>query len=140
MINEELLRKNVVILDEMTYRKKLRGLKQYFMKSYKYLIFNIMPNLIELGKKDGIYSVDIPTDYYFEKCYGKLQLLFSVKNDVLIIEDLVPNDILIQCHMKLLPLYHGTPYYQNKDLFKLKLLEKRNEKDYREIKEEYSKD
>ena len=78
-INEKLLQKNVVILDEITYTKKLRGLKKYFMKSYKYLTFQIMPNLIELGKKDGIYSVDIPTDYYFEKCYGKLKLLFSVK-------------------------------------------------------------
>lgn len=136
-INEKLLQKNVVILDEITYTKKLRGLKKYFMKSYKYLTFQIMPNLIELGKKDGIYSVDIPTDYYFEKCYGKLKLLFSVKNDVVIIEDLVPHDILIQCHMKLLPLYHGTPYYQKKDLFKLKVLEKTNEKDYREIKEKY---
>lgn len=68
MINEQLLRKNVVILDEITYRKKLRGLKQYFMKSYKYLTFQIMPNLTGVGKKDGIYSVDIPIDYYFEKC------------------------------------------------------------------------
>lgn len=133
MINEKLLKKNVVILDEITYKKKLRGLRQYFMKSYKYLTFEIMPNLIEIGKKDGIYSVDIPTDYFFEKCYGKLQLLFSVKNDVVIIEDLVPHDILMQCHMKLLPLYHGTPYYQEKDLFKLKVLEKSNEEDIRKI-------
>lgn len=133
MINEKLLKKNVVILDEITYKKKLRGLRQYFMKSYKYLTFEIMPNLIEIGKKDGIYSVDIPTDYFFEKCYGKLQLLFSVKNDVVIIEDLVPHDILMQCHMKLLPLYHGTPYYQEKDLVKLKVLEKSNEEDIRKI-------
>ena len=123
-INENLFRKSVVILDEVSYNKKLRGLRQYFMKSYKYLTFNILPSLSDPGKKDGVYSVDIPTDYFFEKCYGKLQLLFSVKNDVVIIEDLVPSDILLQCHMKLLPLYHGTPFYQEKDLFKLKLLEK----------------
>ena len=123
-INEDLFKKNIVILDEIGYTKKLRGLKQYFKKSYKHLIFEIMPVLKEMNKKDGSYSLDIPTDYFFEKCYGKLQLLFSVKNDVVIIEDLVPSDILLQCHMKLLPLYHGTPYYQDKDKFKLILLEK----------------
>ena len=80
-INEKLFRKSVVILDEVSYNKKLRGLRQYFMKSYKYLTFNILPSLSDPGKKDGVYSVDIPTDYFFEKCYGKLQLLFSVKNE-----------------------------------------------------------
>ena len=123
-INEDLFKKNIVILDEIGYTKKLRGLKQYFKKSYKHLIFEVMPVLKEMNKKDGSYSLDIPTDYFFEKCYGKLQLLFSVKNDVVIIEDLVPSDILLQCHMKLLPLYNGTPYYQDKDKFKLILLEK----------------
>ena len=127
-INENLLKKNVVILDENLFTKKVRGLKQYFIKSYKHLTFDIMPNLIEIGKKDGVYSVDIPIDWYFEKCYGKLQLLFSVKNDVVIIEDLIPSEILLQCHMKSLPIYHGTPYYSEKDLFKLRLLEKSYEK------------
>jgi len=129
MVNTNLLKKNVVILDENDYKKKLKELKKYFMKSYKYLIFQIMPNLIVLGKKDGIYSVDIPIDDLFVKCYGQLKLYFSVKNDVVIIEDIMPCDILLQCHMKMLPIYHGIPYYQDKDLFKLKVLEKKNEKE-----------
>ena len=129
MVNTKLLRKNVVILDENDYKKKLKGLRKYFMKSYKHLIFQIMPNLIEYGKKDGIYSVDIPIDDLFVKCYGQLQLYFSVKNDVVIIEDIMPCDILLQCHRGMLPLYHGIPYYQEKDLFKLKVLEKKNEKE-----------
>lgn len=127
MINKQLLNRYVVILDEGNFKKKLKSLKMYFMKSYKYLTFEIMPNITKFGKKDGIYSIDIPIDEYFVKCYGKLQLYFSVKNEVVIIEDLLPSEILMQCYMKMLPLYHGVPYYQEKDLFKLKLLEKANE-------------
>ncbi|MBR2711266.1 MAG: hypothetical protein IKE89_02225 [Bacilli bacterium] len=127
MVNTYLLKKNIVILDENDYRKKLKGLKMYFKKSYKHLVFEIMPSLSEYGKKDGIYSIDIPIDELFIKCYGKLQLYFSVKNDLVIIEDITPCDILLQCHKGILPIYHGIPYYQERDLFKLKILEKNNE-------------
>ena len=127
MVNTYLLKKKIVILDENDYRKKLKGLKMYFKKSYKHLIFEIMPSLTEYGKKDGIYSIDIPIDELFIKCYGKLQLYFSVKNDLVIIEDITPCDILLQCHKGILPIYHGIPYYQERDLFKLKILEKNNE-------------
>ena len=123
MVNEKLLKKGIVILDETDFKKKLKGLKRYFLKSYKYLTFKITPELIKTGKKDGSYSVEIPIDDYFKKCYGKLELYFSIKNDVVILEDLFPREILMQCHMKELPLYHGVPYYQKKELNKLKVLE-----------------
>lgn len=128
MVNNELLKKGIVIIDENNFRKKIKGMKRYFIKSYKYLSFNIMPELIKTGKCDGNYSVEIPIDEYFKKCYGNLQLYFSIKNDVVIIEDILPNEILIQCHMKNLPIYHGIPYYQHKDLIKLKILEGINER------------
>lgn len=124
MVNNELLKKGIVILDETNYRKKVKGLKRYFLKSYKHLIFKILPELIRTGKKDGNYSIELPIDEYFKKCYGKLELYFSIKNDVVIIEDIFPTDILIQCHMKELPVYHGVPYYRDIDLNKLKVLEK----------------
>lgn len=122
-INQELLKKNILILDEINYYKKVRGLEKYFAKSYKHLIFKTLPVLTAKGKKDGKYSVEIPIDHFFEKCYGKLELFFTVQNDVVIIEDIQPSDILFQCYMKYLPIYHGVPYYQKKDLFKLKILE-----------------
>lgn len=129
MINNDLLVKNIVILDEALYTKKVKGLKRYFLKSYKALIFEVIPELTRSGKKDGVYSVVIPTDSVFEAVYGKLELYFSVKNDVVIIEDIVPSDILIQCHMKSLPIYKGMPYYRKQDLFKIKVMEKKNEKE-----------
>lgn len=129
MINNDLLVKNIVILDEALYTKKVKGLKRYFLKSYKALMFEVIPELTRSGKKDGVYSVVIPTDSVFEAVYGKLELYFSVKNDVVIIEDIVPSDILIQCHMKSLPIYKGMPYYRKQDLFKIKVMEKKNEKE-----------
>ena len=48
--------------------------------------------------------------------YGTITLKFSVKNDIAIIEDIEPNDILIECYMKNLPIYKGIPYSTQKDL------------------------
>ena len=73
---------------------------------------------------DGIYEVDLPTDKLFEKVYGKLQVKFSVRNDVAIIEDIVPNDILLACYEKEVPTYKGIPYDTEKDLAKIKIMEK----------------
>lgn len=128
MVNNELFKKGIVILDENNYIKKVKGMKRYFIKSYKHLIFKIIPELSRTGKSDGSYSVEIPIDDYFKKTYGNLELYFSIKNDVVIIEDILPSEILIQCHMKDLPIYHGIPYYQEKDLVKLKILEGINER------------
>ncbi len=129
MPSEKNMKKSIVILDENLYTKKVKGLRRYFLKSYKALIFDIIPTLKKSGKKDGCYSVLIPTDKMFESVYGKLELYFSVKDDVVIIEDIIPSDILIQCHMKSLPIYKGMPYYRKQDLFKIKVMEIKNEKE-----------
>lgn len=112
------------ILDENLYIKKTRALRRYFKKVYKSLIFEILPKLMLDGKKDGIYEVALPTDELFEKVYGEIILKFSVKDDNVIIEDILPNDILIACYSKTLPTYKGIPYDTEKDLAKLKIMEK----------------
>lgn len=116
--------KYVQLLDENLYKKKELALKRYFRKAYKYLIFEAIPKLRQDGKQDGIYQVKLPTDALFEKVYGEMMLKFSVKNDIAVIEDIEPNDILLICHAKNLPLYHGIPYDSKKDLTKLKIMEK----------------
>lgn len=112
------------LLDENLYIKKQRALRRYFTKTYKYLIFEVIPKLIQEGKIDGIYELELPTEKLFEKVYGKMLLKFSVKNDNVIIEDIVPNDILIACYSKELQIYKGIPYETEKDLAKLKIMEK----------------
>ena len=114
---------SVRFLDENLYIKKKKGLSRYCRKSYKDLILNVFPKLVELGKKDGCYEVELWTEPLFEKVYGKIVLKFSVQNDVTIIEDIEPSEILIECYMKNLPVYKGIPYANKKDLFKIKMME-----------------
>lgn len=113
----------VTFLDKNLYTKKQRALAKYFRKAYKYLIFQAVPKLKEPGKIDGLYQVELPVDDLFVKVYGKLTLKFSVKNDITMIEDIEPNDILIACYEKDLPVYKGIPYDSEKDLKKIKIME-----------------
>ena len=114
----------VSFLDMNGYKKKERALRRYFKKAHKYLIFEAIPKLKNDGKIDGLYEVELPTDDIFEKVYGKMLLKFTVKNDTAIIEDIVPNDILIACYEKSMPIYKGIPYDSQKDLEKIKIVEK----------------
>lgn len=114
----------IKILDERTYTKKERALRKYFMKAYKYLIFKAVPTLHKENKKDGLYELDLPSDLLFERVYGKLRLLFKVEKDVAIIEDILPNDILMACFARELPIYKGVPYNTRRDLEKIKIAEK----------------
>lgn len=111
-------------LNENDYRKKERALKRYFMKSWKYLEFKFYPTLKKKGKKDGIYKIALPTEKIFEKVYGPLELHFSVKNDVAILEDIEPSEFLMKCFERNLPIYKGIPYYRKKDLEKIKIVER----------------
>ena len=116
--------KAIVYLDQNDFNKKHRVLRRYFMRSYKYITFKLIPTLQKEHKQDGRYEVEIPVEELFKKVYGPMKVLFSVKNDVAIIEDILPNDILISCYEKDLPTYKGIPYSSEKDLTKIKIVER----------------
>lgn len=116
----------VVYLDENDFIKKQRALQKYFTKCYKYLIFKAIPKLKEPNKIDGIYEVELPSEELFKKIYGPMKLKFSVRNDIAVLEDIVPGEYLINCYMRDLPVYKGIPYNSEKDLFKIKLEVKMN--------------
>ena len=111
-------------LDENDFRKKERALRKYFMRNYKYLIFDFYPKLIHEGKKDGIYEVKLNTNKLFESVYGEMKLQFSVKKDVAVLEDITPGDFLLDLYEKEIPCYKGIPYRNKKDLEKIKIMEK----------------
>ena len=113
----------LLYVNENDFRKKKRALSRYFKKCHKYLIFEAFPKLKQKGKKDGIYELELPSPKLFEKVYGKIMLKFSVKNDVAILEDITPNDILLACYSKDLPTYKGIPYDTKKDLEKIRIVE-----------------
>ena len=116
----------VTYIDENDFIKKQRALRKYFTKCYKYLVFKAIPKLKEPNKKDGIYEVELPSGDLFKRIYGPMKLKFSVQNDIAVLEDITPSELLLNCYMKDLPVYKGLPYDTSKDLFKIKLEVKMN--------------
>ena len=112
------------VYDQNRYRQKTRALHRYFAKTYKYLIFEIIPKLLEENKKDGYYEIDLPVSELFKKVYGRMTFLFHVRDDRAYFEDITPNEILRACYEKELPVYNGMPYNTEKDLNKIKIVER----------------
>jgi hypothetical protein len=109
--------------DANEFNKKLRALKKYQMRSYKYIIFKLDYEK-DFSMVKGRHELEIPTDPIFKKIYGQVKIIYYVFEEGLIIEDLVPGDILKACYMKELPSYKGVPFRDEKDIFKIKLVEK----------------
>jgi len=111
-------------LNENDFRKKTKALSRYFRRNYKYLIFKIYPKLKCEHKIDGKYEVELSTSELFRKIYGPMKLLFSVKNDNAVLEDITPSELLTLCYERDLKTYKGIPYSCVKDFKKLKIMEK----------------
>lgn len=107
--------------DQNDFIKKFRSLKTYFPLSYKNLLFCIDKKRI-YSFEDGKYVQELFTTNEIKFVYGSIKLYFSVKDGTVIIEDLEPADFLIDGYSRLLNTYHGIPYRDKKDLFKIKLL------------------
>lgn len=119
----------ILFKDYIDYIKKKRSLDKYLGKSFRYLVVYAIPKLKQPNKKDGLYSIDLQADEVFNKVYGNAKLIYSVKNDIAIIEDIEPSDLLKQGYFQLLDTYKGIPYRDEKDLFKIRLmLGEKNEK------------
>lgn len=112
----------ITYLNKNEFTKKERALKKYIMGAYKYWIFDAVPILQRENKKDGRYELELPVDKLFEKVYGKVKILFTVKNDIVILEDIVPSEILLDMFRSELPTYKGVPYRNEKDKFKIELM------------------
>lgn len=110
--------------------KKYRSLKTYFPLSYKDLLFHLdKRKLYEL--KDGTYVKELLTTEEIKFVYGTIKLCFSVKNGNIVIENLEPEDFLLDGYYTLLNVYQGIPYRNEKDLFKIKLLKNMKEKKWK---------
>lgn len=112
----------ITFLNENDFNKKMRAIKKYSMNAYKYWLFNALPILKKENKIDGVYELELPVNDLFRKVYGSVKVLFSVKNDIVILEDITPNEILMAMFMKELPTYKGIPYRDAKDKFKIDLV------------------
>ena len=112
----------ILFRDYVDYTKKKRAIDKYLGKSFRYLVLYAIPELKKPNKKDGLYSIDLQADDIFNKVYGDLKLVYSVENDVAIIEDIEPNQILLDGYFQELSTYKGVPYRDEKDLFKIRFI------------------
>lgn len=112
----------ITFIDENEFSKKMRAIRRYSMNAYKYWIFEALPILKRENKKDGVYELELPVNEVFKKVYGDVKVLFSVKNDVVILEDITPSEMLMNMFMGDLPTYKGIPYRDSKDKFKIDLV------------------
>lgn len=125
-------------INENEFHKLERSLKKYNMLAYKKLYFDFYPKLKEgnfLGeeitqdKEKGCitYELKLPTDAMFSKVHGDIKLIYHVydKDKLILIDKLVPEDILTEGHQSELVTYKGvmvSKEHSDKDIFKINLL------------------
>ena len=113
-------------LDENDFIKKFRSLKTYCPRSYKDLIFNIDKKEFHT-QDDGKYIQDIYTSAEFRYVYGQISIVYTVTDGNVLVEDLLPNEFLLDGYFNMLDTYKGMPYRNQKDKFKIDMFMLRKE-------------
>jgi len=124
--------------NENEFKKLERAIKKYNMLAYKKLIFEYYPNfrigkfagiLVSKDKKEEIskYELKLPTDRLFSEVHGDITLCYSVYENekIVMLENIIPSDILMEGHRNELSFYKGVPItksHADKDMFKINLL------------------
>lgn len=113
--------RKIMFANENDFKKKLRALKTYCMITYKYLMFELVDkDLFEF--KDGTYSYDLPTSNEFKFIYGQIRLIYTIKKNRIILDDLAPSTFFIDGYNTLLRTYRGIFYRDDRDKFKIDLI------------------
>ena len=74
---------------------------------------------------NGVYFEELYTSKEFEQVYGKIKLIYSVVNRLVIIEDIEPSQFLLDGYIYELDTYKGMPYRNERDKFKIDLMIRR---------------
>ena len=125
-------------LDENNFKKLERSLKKYNMVAYKKLMFDFYPKLrsgefvgelvsINKHEQTETYDLKLPTDSLFVKVYGEVKLNYTVykQNNIVMLNNLEPKDILLDGHKSELTAYKGIMISKanaHKEMFKIDLL------------------
>jgi len=125
-------------INENEFHKLERSLKKYNMLAYKKVYFDFYPRL-KIGEKLGelistnkelgtmTYELKLPTDILFSKVHGdiKLRYLIYENEKIVMLDTLIPEDILTEGHQSELVTYKGvmvSKEHSDKDMFKINLL------------------
>ena len=122
-------------LDENNFKKLERSLKKYNMVAYKKLMFDFYPKLragefvgelVSINKHEltETYDLRLPTDSLFVKVYGEVKLNYTVykNNNVVMLNNLEPKEILLDGHRSELTAYKGIMISKanaQKEMFKI---------------------
>ena len=131
-------------LDENNFKKLERSLKKYNMVAYKKLMFDFYPKvrsgefvgeLVSINKHEQTetYDLKLPTDSLFVKVYGEVKLNYTVykQNNIVMLNNLEPKDILLDGHKSELTAYKGIMISKanaQKEMFKIDLLSRLEDK------------
>jgi hypothetical protein len=107
-------------VNENEYRKLERALKKYNMLAFKKLNFEYYPALRsgeflgELMSSDKAnntetYELKLPSDHLFTQVHGEVKLRYIVYKDqnVVMLETIMPTEILLEGHVAELTTYKG---------------------------------
>ena len=125
-------------INENEYKKLERALKKYNMLAYKKLNFEYYPAL-RSGKfvgelkssdkenKTETYELKLPSDLLFTQVHGEVKVRYIVykEQNVVMLETIMPTDILLEGHKSELTTYKGIMISKanaSKDKFKIDLL------------------
>ena len=107
-------------INENEYKKLERALKKYNMLAYKKLNFEYYPALRSgnfLGElkssdkenKTETYELKLPSDLLFTQVHGEVKIRYIVykEQNVVMLETIMPTDILLEGHVAELNTYKG---------------------------------
>lgn len=116
------LKINYLFTDENDFRKKLRSLKTYCPFAYKDFVFNVRKKIM-LNHPDGVFKVEPKTTEDFKFIYGQIELVYSVKDNKIIMENIEPAQFLLDGYISSLGTYKGVCFRNKKDKFKIDLFQ-----------------
>ena len=107
-------------INENEYKKLERALKKYNMLAYKKLNFeyypalrcgNFLGELVESNKDKNTetYELKLPSDLLFTQVHGEVKIRYIVykEQNVVMLETIMPTDILLEGHVAELTTYKG---------------------------------
>jgi len=107
-------------INENEYKKLERALKKYNMLAYKKLNFEYYPALrsgnfigelksSDSEKKSETYELKLPSDLLFTQVHGEVKVRYIVykEQNVIMLETILPTDILLEGHVAELNTYKG---------------------------------
>ena len=110
--------------DTKELKNLLRSLRLYNKVAYKQVIFRDRLEELEFEKlKDGTYKAELKTDSLFKKVYGSCEVYMELGKKSIKITRIEPYDLLMAGYRKILDTYKGIPYRDNKDLFKIRMMD-----------------